>query len=178
MSLQSEYYESLTHHGVKGMKWGVRRFENEDGTLTPAGKTRYADYDQSLSRKKKKKIDKLRAKEREALEAATKAGDKSERADQKGNSKKASKYEQEASKYDATADKYNKKIRKIIARSEKWAQTKTRVVDLSKATVSRGKEAAGKAIDTTKVQLGKQKQKVNSAMDRYIANSPNNRNRD
>lgn len=31
----------LYHHGIKGQKWGVRRFENEDGTLTPAGKERY-----------------------------------------------------------------------------------------------------------------------------------------
>lgn len=31
----------LQHHGIKGQKWGVRRFENEDGTLTPEGKERY-----------------------------------------------------------------------------------------------------------------------------------------
>lgn len=33
----------LEHHGIKGQKWGVRRFQNEDGTLTPAGKVRYND---------------------------------------------------------------------------------------------------------------------------------------
>ena len=32
---------NLYHWGVKGMKWGVRRFQNEDGSLTPAGKERY-----------------------------------------------------------------------------------------------------------------------------------------
>lgn len=32
------YY--LQHHGIKGMKWGVRRYQNADGTLTPAGKRR------------------------------------------------------------------------------------------------------------------------------------------
>lgn len=33
----------LYHHGIKGMKWGVRRFQKKDGTLTSAGKKRYAD---------------------------------------------------------------------------------------------------------------------------------------
>ena len=33
----------LYHHGIKGQKWGVRRFQNEDGSLTPAGKDRYDD---------------------------------------------------------------------------------------------------------------------------------------
>lgn len=32
----------LIHHGVKGMKWGVRRYQNEDGTYTKAGRKRYA----------------------------------------------------------------------------------------------------------------------------------------
>lgn len=31
----------LYHWGVKGMKWGVRRYQNKDGSLTPAGKKRY-----------------------------------------------------------------------------------------------------------------------------------------
>lgn len=36
------YYESeLYHHGIKGQKWGVRRFQNPDGSLTKAGQKRY-----------------------------------------------------------------------------------------------------------------------------------------
>jgi hypothetical protein len=36
------YSNYLQHVGIKGMKWGVRRYQNADGTLTPAGKKRYA----------------------------------------------------------------------------------------------------------------------------------------
>lgn len=33
--------EDLMHHGIKGMKWGVRRYQNADGSLTAAGQKRY-----------------------------------------------------------------------------------------------------------------------------------------
>lgn len=33
--------DELCHHGIKGQKWGVRRFQNPDGSLTLAGKKRY-----------------------------------------------------------------------------------------------------------------------------------------
>lgn len=38
----------LKHAGIKGMKWGVRRFQNKDGTLTDAGKKRYAKLQSQL----------------------------------------------------------------------------------------------------------------------------------
>lgn len=31
----------IAHHGIKGQKWGIRRYQNEDGTLTDVGKRRY-----------------------------------------------------------------------------------------------------------------------------------------
>ena len=36
----NDYRNYLAHYGVKGMKWGVRRFQNADGSLTSAGKAR------------------------------------------------------------------------------------------------------------------------------------------
>ena len=41
----------LCHYGVLGMRWGVRRYQNEDGTLTPAGKKRVSkQYKQTADR--------------------------------------------------------------------------------------------------------------------------------
>jgi len=38
--------KELTHWGIKGMRWGIRRFQNSDGSLTSAGKKRYGDSDE------------------------------------------------------------------------------------------------------------------------------------
>jgi hypothetical protein len=43
------YESELYHHGIKGQQWGIRRFQNKDGSLTPEGKKRYSD---SISKNK------------------------------------------------------------------------------------------------------------------------------
>ena len=46
--------DTLEHHGIKGQKWGVRRYENPDGTLTEAGKKRYQkDFYKTVKRETK-----------------------------------------------------------------------------------------------------------------------------
>jgi hypothetical protein len=46
------YERYLVHHGILGQKWGVRRYRNEDGTLTEAGKARYSTDGKRLDPRK------------------------------------------------------------------------------------------------------------------------------
>lgn len=56
----------LQHHGILGMKWGVRRYQNKDGSLTAAGKKRYGDDD-----KKEETPEEFEARKKQALRAGS-----------------------------------------------------------------------------------------------------------
>ena len=51
--------KELYHHGIKGQKWGIRKYQNEDGTLTAEGKARYG-YDETTGKlsKEGRKVEK------------------------------------------------------------------------------------------------------------------------
>lgn len=46
---QYQRTEDLYHHGIQGQKWGIRRFQNQDGSLTPAGYERYKQVKKTSS---------------------------------------------------------------------------------------------------------------------------------
>ena len=70
---RNPYPNELYHYGIKGQKYGVRRYQNKDGSLTPEGKERYYkssakeitwdDVDKSLEKQGKERYYKSSAKE-------------------------------------------------------------------------------------------------------------------
>lgn len=56
------YPDYLAHYGIKGQKWGVRRFQNKDGSLTAAGKEHYGSGNRTerAFNKESKKLEKLK----------------------------------------------------------------------------------------------------------------------
>lgn len=76
VTLVEKYNHELYHHGVVGMKWGVRRYQNKDGSLTNAGKRRYGT---------KANFERVQA----AKKAASKVNSKEAKARKKANERTA-----------------------------------------------------------------------------------------
>ena len=55
----------LYHHGIKGQRWGIRRYQKKDGSLTPAGKKRY--YDTPELNRQKRELESVKSNFRSSL---------------------------------------------------------------------------------------------------------------
>ena len=72
--LSQAYPNELYHWGIKGQRWGVRRFQNPDGSLTPAGRKRYYNSDGTLTKKGVKEFTQPKATAMEAIDGLKKNG--------------------------------------------------------------------------------------------------------
>lgn len=137
-----EYYDyenELYHHGIKGMRWGIRRFQNADGSLKPEGEKRYGSGRSlgqtikayKVSRQRKKNLEKARQariEKKKAEENAKKVSEERAKLIAKGKIRPK----------DMTVDELEQRIKRLDA--------ERRLKDLEKQTleVSTGK----KIVDT------------------------------
>lgn len=124
----------LAHYGTKGMRWGVRRYQNSDGTLTPAGKKR---YDKSV--RKQERLEARAAKYRKKSEfnesKAKYWGMRSDKAKSRFfqtefTIAKQKKFEKRRAKFSVRAYKYDKRAQRLTKKAQKWAKAHA---DLEKA---------------------------------------------
>jgi hypothetical protein len=119
MNEKYTYYNGdLYHHGVKGQKWGVRRWQNEDGSLTSAGKARFKKVSESERLQKRDKKDAKKIVKKNLFiykpeEQAEWYNRQAEKLRAKGNTEKANKYVQIAKNFTHTGKVLNKKLSDI-----------------------------------------------------------------
>lgn len=163
MTLVEKYNHELYHHGVKGQRWGFRRYQNPDGSLTPAGKKRYdklkVELD-ALDRKpvrgqtfgEKRKAAKLQKERAERLAKARQARiDKQKAAEERAERLKNNQLDVK----EMTSEEIQAKIDRINLENRLKELMTEPVKDVTPQKASRGKEFTNKFKDDVVDKLAK-----------------------
>ena len=129
----------LEHWGTKGMRWGIRRYQNKDGTLTLAGRKRYQKELAKL--KEKEKVIKNRQKSQAKFDELDR---KRKQLDdlKKGRVSSTTKKFEEAPKRKSIKDMSDEELQAFINRTNLEKQYKEALAYQNKATISRGRKFA------------------------------------
>lgn len=144
MSMETYYKNYLSHHGIKGQKWGLRRFQNEDGSYKSGAEGRYDDSDGiSIHRKASKKQQIIMSNaERKANRNAQLA---KEDADRYEKAAKNAKSDEERSDNERWASVSRKNEERAKAAAQKYSNMKVNRVD--RKTIKEAKNYANKAYE-------------------------------
>lgn len=141
----------LEHAGVKGMKWGVRRYQNSDGSLTEEGKKRYSKKTSGDENEPTSFAGKLKAKatakseERKQKKADKKEAEEKKAAEEKARKEEAAKKEAERNRpVDELSDD---ELRERTNRMNLEKQYKQALAETHPAKKSKGKEMASRILE-------------------------------
>lgn len=151
---------TLTHHGILGMKWGVRRYQNKDGTLTAAGKKRYdAEVEKIKAREKviknykrtQAKFDKLEAKRKELDEAEKLIKEREDKAKNRGNTSRPT-----PKKTKSIKDMSDDELREVISRLDLEKRYSDLVKNNASQSPSKGRKFVEDVISSAGSNIAKQ----------------------
>lgn len=154
----------LYHHGVMGMRWGIRRYQNKDGSLTPAGKKR---YDKEMSKlKAEEKVLKNKQKTQAKLD---KLETKRKEIDALKKGKPIEKKSAEPAKRTIN-DLSDEELRRVVNRMQLEQQYR----NLKPAQVSKGKKIADRVMNQVVVPAATEvgKQVVKQALSKAVKVDP------
>lgn len=154
--------DELYHHGIKGMKWGVRRYQNEDGTLTAAGKKRYDKMsDDQLQKSLYKQVKKARSQQSDwsnQWNVSNTIG--------KNSKAVADRYREDLRKHQ-NSDEYKKAVKKMSALDKRAERGKINLDQYDKEYEKIRKSVYSPELDTSVRITGKGRQYSKEYLNKY-----------
>lgn len=136
------HFDEMYHAGIKGMKWGVRRFQNKDGSLTDAGRRRYKDGPEGSDSDKKESL-----KSKISKKMAERKQKKAEEAAKEAETKKQKEAEAEASKPKKASEMSDAELKERINRLGLERQYKQLVAEMTPEKTHKVRDFVGKVLE-------------------------------